>query len=338
MALTSIETIAKAVDPIIANTRLTSAPTLMNLYARDAMRTKLDTQINWDVDLGGAGVAIEPVTQDGTDTAVDNIVPAQLRIGRYRVKHQFPISRVAIEEAAVLAPEEVADLFQSHVVRGLNKIMREVNRLILSGSGLAADAEVSGLSKVADATAVYAGLDPATYTAWKPIINTNGTARALTTNLLLDIGQAIQEQESYFDMILTSPAIGKSYNKLFNDVAGGWGVTADEEVNGLTRIELGHGGRYYMGIPLIEDPMLPAGSIYMLNSMDLDVFSFAFENSVGGDMSQTAILDPASTYGINVHIAELPSNNTAMRKFEIYCMPQFRVFNRKSVAGILNIT
>lgn len=338
MALTTIETIAKAVEPIIASTKLTSAPTLMNLFARGAMRDKLNTQINWDVDLGGAGVAIEPVTADGADTAVDNVVPAQLRIGRYRVKHQFPLSRIAVEEAASLAPDELADLFESHVVRGVNTIMREINRLLLVGDGTAASAEVTGLATITDNTATYAGLSPVTYPDWKAIVNTNATNRALTTNLLLDLGQSIQEKESFYDFILTSPETGKKYNQLFNDVAGAWGTTPDEEVNGLTRIELGHGGRYYMGIPIIEDPMLTPGGIYLINSMDWNVYSFRLESTVGGDMAQTAIMDTDMTYGINVHIAELPSNNSAVRKFELYAMPQSRIFNRKSVAVLNKIS
>lgn len=340
MALTSIETIAKAIEPVIANTRLTSAPTVMNLYARDAMRTKMDTSLNWSVDLGGGGVSVEPLTQDGANTAVDNIVPASLRIGRYRIKHQFPISRVEIEEAAMLAPAEVADLFQAHVIRGINKIMREFNRLVLLGTGSAGDAEIRGLDKIIDNATAYAGIDPTAIgsEAWKAIVNTNATNRALTNDLLLSLLQTIQEQESFFDMIVTSPAVGRVYNKLFNDLAGGFGMTPDEESNGLTKVELGTGGRYYQGIPLIEDPMLPAGRMYFLNSMDMDVFSFSFANSASGDMAQTAIIDPSTTYGLNVHLAELPSNNSAVRKFELYVMPQFRVFNRKSVAVLDKIT
>lgn len=338
MPLTPIETIAKAVEPAIANTRLTSAPLLMNLYARGLMKTKLDTSINWSVDIGGGTAAIEPVTADGANTATDDAIPANLRVGRYRIKHQFPISRVDIEEAAQLAAEELANLFESHVIRGVNYIARNLNQLLYTGNGLAANAEISGLQTIRDNTLSYAGLSPVTYTRWQGITLTSGTNRALTTDLLLALQQAVQENESYFDMIVTSPAIGTAYTKLFLTSGGGFGLTPDEEANGLTKVELGMGGRYYQGIPIIEDVMCPANTIYFINSTDLNVYSFRFQNSTGNDMAQTAVMDTDLTYGLNLHIAELPSNNSAVRKFELYTMPQFRVFNRKSVATLGAIT
>lgn len=338
MVLTPIETIAKAVEPAVANTRLTSAPLLMNIFARGGMRTKLDTSINWSVDIGGGVAAIEPVTQDGANTATDDAIPANLRVGRYRIKHQFPISRVDIEEAAQLAPEELANLFEAQVMRGINYIARNLNQQLYTGTGLAATGEIAGLNVIKDPTLAYAGLSPVTYPKWQGILNTNATNRALTTDLLLAIQQTIQENESYFDMIVTSPSLGTSYTKLFLTNGGGFGLTPDEEANGLTKVELGMGGRYYQGIPIIEDVMCPANTIYFINSADLNVYTFRFQSSAGGDMAQTAIMDTDVTYGLNMHLAELPSNNSAVRKFEIYTMPQFRVFNRKSVATLEKIT
>lgn len=63
----------------------------MNEKGRTA--TRENTSIDWDIDVGGGGVAWESVTQDGQDTSTDDVVPAQLRIGSYRVKHQFSTLR-----------------------------------------------------------------------------------------------------------------------------------------------------------------------------------------------------------------------------------------------------
>jgi len=339
MPLTSIETIAKAVEPSVANTRLTAIPLLVNLFARGSMRTKYDTSINWNVDMGGAVAAIEPVTANGAVTAIDDVFAASLRIGRHRVKHQFNISRIEIEEAATLAVEELADLFESHVKRGVTRILRTINQLLYTGTGVAGSAEITGLASVRDNSLSYSGLSPVTYPSWQAIRNTNASARALTSNLLLDFQQQVQELESSYDMIVCAPGMGTAYTKLFITAGGGFGLTPDEEVNGLTRVELGMGGRYYQGVPIIEDPMCSAGTLYFLNSQDLNLYSFALQRSAAsGDMANTAIINPASTYGINVHIAELPSNNSAVRSFELYALPQFRVFNRKSVASLDNLT
>jgi len=334
MPLTSIETIAKAVEPAIASTRLTSTPFLLNLFARGNMRTKMDTSINWNVDMGGAVAAIEAVTANGALTDTDDVYAASLRIGRYRVKHQFNLSRIEIEEASILAAEELADLFESHVTRGINRIARSINQLLFSGTGLAASAEITGLNVVRDNTEPYAGLSPVTYPTWRALRSTNASNRALTPALMLDFQQVLVEAESFYDMIVCPPSIGTAYTKQFVTAGGGFGLTPDEEVNGLTRVELGMGGRYYQGIPLVEDVMCPANTMYFLNSNDFNVYSFALQNSMGGDMANTALIDPATTYGLNIHLAELPSNNSAVRSFELYCLPQFRVFNRKSVASL----
>lgn len=340
MPLTPVEALNKVVDDRLANLRLTSARTLMNLAERNRLATKQDTNINWDVEVGGGAIAIEAMTADGADTATDNVVPANIRIGNYRVKHQFRISRVAIAEAAQRAPQELSNLFSSHVDRGITHIAREINRLIYLGDGSAASGEVIGINQVANDTYSYGGISPTTYPAWRALNfgnpTTPGTARSLTKSMFLDLEQRINEQEAAYDMIVTSPAIATSYNKLF-DAMPNSGVEAILSNNGsFKNVDLGHGGRYYQGVPIVEDPMCPAGTIYFLNSSDITLHTFRLPQAPA--MSQQEQIVTTGAWGMNLHISELPSNNSAVRKFELFVIPQLQVFTRKALIVLKDLS
>ncbi len=334
MPLSPLEALNKVVEDRVASTTLTSAITLQTLAAAGRVKTKTNTTIDWDVDMDGTTVAIEPVTADGANNQVANVVPAQLRIGRFRVKHQFPISRVEIAEAATRAPGELRDLFNAHVDRGLNKIFREVNRLIFQGDGTAASGEFVGLSKIHDDTYNYAGLSSTTYPLWKTLKLTGtpaGTARAITKNLLLDLEEMIQVNESSYNLILTSPNTAKKYNQLFDTIAGGINTDASMAAK---QVDLGHGRRTYNGSLILEDPMAPNGQIHFINTQDVDLFSFSMGAVQPQSQSEFKV---TSAYGLNIHVAELPSNNSAVQRFEMFVLPQMRVFNKKSIAAIMDI-
>lgn len=332
MPLTPLEVLSKVVEDRVASVRLTSAFTLQALSAAGRIKTKTNTSIDWDVDMGGSASAIEPVTQDGADTATGNVVPANLRIGRYRVKHQFPISRIAISEAATRAPGELQDLFNAHVDRGLNTIYRSINNLIFNGDGTAASGEFEGIIKVADNTKPYAGISQVTYPLWKSLdLNNNAVGRALSKNLLLDLEELVQVNESDYNFILTSPNTSKKYNQLFDVIAGG--VATDSSMTAKA-VDLGHGRRTYNGAPIYEDAMAPNGKMWFLNLNDIDLYTFKVSDNPS-PMSQRET--SVNAYGLNLNIAELPSQNSAVRRFEMYVLPQLRVFNRKSIASISDI-
>jgi hypothetical protein len=72
-----------------------------------------------------------------------------------------------------------------------------------------------------------------------------------------------------------------------------------------------------------------------LNTSEVGVWSFAVDP--GEDMSSTAIIDPTVTYGVNIHIAELPSMNSSQRTFELYTLPQFQVRTLGAVGAIIDL-
>lgn len=338
MPLTSIEVLNKVVESRVAETRLTSATFLAQLYAGNRMATKSNTSIDWDVSVSGGGAAIEAVTADGANTPTDNTVAANLRIGRYRIKHQFSLSRVDMAEAASRAPEELQDLFNAHVDRGLTHLSRTTNNLLYTGDGTAASGEMVGLNKVGDNTFAYAGINPVTYPAWSALISTNATARPLTKNILLDHDQYVKENEASYDFILCSPSMGTAYNKLFDTIGGGSVLAQNTGPNGLRNVELGYGVRTYMGRPIIEDPACPTGRLYFINMSDLTLFTFNLADSPSPKAQPETAIASTRAWGMNINVAELPSNNSAKRTFEMYVLPQLRLYNRKSLQLINQLT
>lgn len=337
MAITGQEVLNKIVEDRIADLRLTSARFVANLADKGRAQTKQNTNIDWVVDAGGAAVHWEPVTQDGTEDATDNTHPANLRIGRYRLKHQFPVSRVAIAEAAERAPGDLEDLFESHVRSGILSIGRELNRALYLADGSAAYGEVFGLNKIQDDSHSYAGINPNTVPAWKALNfrhpTTPGTARPLTKELLLDLDRVVAEAETYYDFIITNPLAAMKYNLLFDSLTGAGSQSIAD--NGRFRnVDLGYGGRFYNGTPIVEDPMCPAGTMYFLNSSDFTLYSFLLADN---PTPKARPEQKKTVFGMNLNIAELPSNNSAVRRFELYVMPQMRVFNRKSVIALRDL-
>ena len=319
----------------IANTRLLTARLLMSL-SQEAKSIGVKN-IDWTVDKGGAEATVEAINSNGQNTATDAVLPASLPIASYRVKHQFTLSKVDVVQAMNAAPSALSDLFGAHVRRGVTQILRRTNQLFYSGTGVANDAQIFGLEYAADNTLNYAGISPVDEPSWTALKNTNGSNRALTKNLLMNIDKLVNENESYYDLIVVNPAVGLKYNEVFDlYTAGGVLTLPDENKQGLTRVDLGYSSRTYQGVPIVEDPMCPNNKMYFLNTMDVNPFSFNLDTDATLAGAEGEM--PLSIFGLNIYMGELPSMNTAARTFEIFTLPQLRVFNRKSICVLDNLT
>ena len=318
----------------VANTRLMTAKLLRALA--DNRKTASTQNINWVVDKGGSTAAIEAITSNGQNTPTDQTLPATLPIGDYRVKHQFTLSKVQVVQAMSSAPSALSDLFKNHIQRGVTQILRRTNQLFYTGAGTPEDGMVFGLERVINNTLGYAGIAD-TEASWKALINGNATNRALSKNLLMQMDKLVLDNESYYDCIVVNPSVGIKYNEVFDlYTAGGVLTLPDESVGGLTRVDLGYSSRTYQGVPIIEDTMCPSNKMYFLNKMDINPYSFNLDTDAS--LAGVSGEQPLELFGLNIYMGELPSMNTAARTFEIFTIPQLRVFNRKSIAVLDNIT
>jgi hypothetical protein len=318
-----------------ADLRITGARTLANLAARNRVRSVSQTNMDWPVRFSGATTGVAPVETDTSKTETDKVAPATLRVGRQKVFANRPISRIAIEEAASRAPGDLRNLFAEEVNSAVLEIARKLNRLIYQGDGTLANAEVFGLASVLNNTVAYAGIDPATYPEWKAIKIANaGTARAFTRRLMLDHGVIYGNLERNYDMVVMSPLTAAKYQEIFDTLAGANSIAHREEGNALVRADLGHGGRAFNGMPIIEDPVCPDGQMLTLDSSQISMPCFTVGNDPQRPISNIAV---NTAIGVPIHIAELPSSNSLYRYFEFYVMPQLQVRDRSAVGGIFDL-
>lgn len=337
MPLTPVEAITLLIDDSVTIARLRASHTLRLLERMGRMTTAGQTSLQWDVDLGGGVAAIEAVTANGSNTATDDVKKAILPIGAYRIKHQFPISIIEMRQAANTAPEVLQNLFKAQVERAIDHILRRLNLLIYSGTGSTGDAQVAGFSKICDNTYSYAGLDPVTYTEWTAIVNSNGgTARSISRDLLYSIDEAFHTRESMYSFLSMTPRIATKYKSLFDTTRP---LEYLYEGEGTVPVaDVGLMGLSYEGKPVIQDPQCTAGSVYFIDPLAIEVASFDVMTGPQptSGFSQTPIaMASTNLLGININVAELPSNNSAARIFEIYCLPQLKVTQRKGI-GLLS--
>ena len=356
MASTPVEVLNKVVENSVVDLRLVSARTLANLYNAGRVKTYDATTINWDVVVGGAGVSIEPVTQDGSDTPQDVTVPASITMGTHKVKYQFPISRIAIKEARRRAPQDLQDLFGTTITGGLIQLMRTINTLIWTGDGTPTSANIIGINKILDPTYAYAGVNNTLYPAWNALVQANGgTQRPLSRDMLLRMEKNVMIQETYYNYVTMHPNMGMAYTQLFDSLGGSSIFTnlpasapygqQGTESNGdeFKRVDLGHGNRYYNSFPIIEDPLEPDNQMVFMNMQDVELFTFDMSanpaaNNTDGYDDEYAPVASSKVNGMNVHIAQLPSNNSTQLRFEMFVLPQLRVKNRKSLMVIKDLT
>ncbi len=326
--LTPVEAMNRIMEDRVASTVIMGARTLSAMAQRDRIIETTKSTIDWDVELGASDTGVGLVTDDTTDSNGTSAEALQLRIGQYRIFHRIKVSRVQIQEAAAVAPADLSNLLGTRIDRAINAIARRTNQLIHTGAGTAADAGVVGLTAALDDTAGYAGL---TNAAWRPIVNKNATARPFTRQLMLAFDTQVELEEYGYDTIVMNPNTIQKYRELFDSIAGGASVPDVEEAQGLKRADLGHGGVAYNGFPVISDPACPTGAIRLLNLSDISLYAYVFTNTNG----RIAV---NRSYGLPIHIAELPSSNSAVMLFELYAMPQLQVFNRKGAMAITNLT
>jgi hypothetical protein len=341
MALTPLEALNKVVDDQITDLRLVAAKTLQNLREAGRIRIVRHTQLNRDVVIDTSTAAWEPITQDGAENDSDTTIPGLWSFGTHRLKHQFKISRIAISEAKERAPGELKDLFAGEVNTGLIKITRDLNKAIFLGDGTATYGNFLGLTKVLDDAYAYAGISPVTYPSWKAIqtiAGTSGAPVAFTRDMMLQHDKKVAENEVVYNYVTMTPDTAMTYTKLFDTLGGAGALASIAEDSGVKRIELGHGGRYWNGIPIVEDTMCLPNTILTMNTNDVELFTFdAATTPAPMAQPETQIVSNKSL-GVAINIAELPSNNSAVRKFEMFVIPQMRVKNRKGVQAIRYIS
>lgn len=330
--------LAKVIDDMTPDLRLKNA-VMLDALSR-AGRIKKDaaaTALYWNAIATGSTAATAAMSTAGTSQATGDAVQASLSIGGFKLYHQFDVGLVELTQARKEGVGALKELFGQNVSGGLLSIRRQLNTLLWTGTGNLASAGVVGMSTVLNATAAYAGIDPATYTQWVPITLTNGTSRPLTRDLLYDWSTAIEVAETYNDVIFCAPTLSQNYNKLWDTVAGTDSITRGQ-------VDLGYSTRSYNGTPIISDPQCPTGQFVGVRVSDIELISLDLGNADNGALaglglkSNVSSVESADVGGLAVNVALLPQTNPGVLTFQMFVCPQLKVINRRGVQAILNLS
>lgn len=298
------------VDEVVSDLSYGEFPMIARLPKR-VISQKL---IKYNVNVNGASVTGEATTANVSSYSEDSVVGAQLSIGSTRLRHSFTVQKEDIAEARTAGVGALRDLFGYEIQSGVRALMESLSGKLYTGTGIAADGGVVGLETVFDAVASYAGIDPATYTQWVPAISTNGTNRALTLKLMVDLEAVIARKGANYTAIYTTPEMVARYKELF---------AANASISNTLpagQADLGYTGLSYAGRPIIQDPYCPNNKLFFVNEREYSLFTFAQNNT-------------QTREGVQVAIEQLPSSNPDAENYVVYVKPQLKVANRKKAGG-----
>ena len=343
MPFSPVEVLNKIVEDTLVDTRLRSAVTLDTLAARGCTRSVNYSSLYWDVVVSSGSATWDSMSNVAAQSTLGQTVQGSLALGGYKVTHKLSLSRVTLRDAAARGAGELKNLLQMHVNDALLNIRRKVNSAIWLGDGTPAFGGFVGMPVILSNTASYAGIDPTVYPSWTPgVYLTNATPRPLTKSLLLDFRAAEAMNEVMHDTIITSPATAKSYNVLFDSVANYLQVANAN--GGRGDVDLASGDRAWGGLPILEDPLCPVGQIFTGALGYVDLISYDLAGADSGVTAQLGLSDnftvirSSQVGGLCINIAMIPEVNPGTLTFEVFCVPQLRVRNRRMVQCIDKIS
>ncbi|MBD2168055.1 phage major capsid protein [Calothrix membranacea FACHB-236] len=276
--------------------------------------------IKWNANVGGATVVGEATTASVSTYSEDVVKGASLAIGSNRFRSSFQVQKEDLAEAASAGKGALRDLFGYEIQSGMRAILETLSGRIYTGTGLATHGGVIGLGSIV-ANAAYAGIDPATDTAWSCYVNTNASNRALTSALLSAMEVNVKTVKfGNYTAIYTTPSIVERYKDLF--------AANNSIINQLPAgvADLGYTGVTYLGRPLIGDPYCPANTMYFVNEPELALYTFR-QNNTSSDM------------GMQFAITKIENTNPDAENYAITLKAQLKAHNRpKAVAMLEKIT
>lgn len=342
MAYSSTAVLAKIIEESVPDLRLKNAVFLDYLSRRGCVVRGDHTDLYWNAIATGSQTATAAMSVAGSDQATGDAIQASLGIGAYKIYHQFSVSLVDMKNAQAAGVGKLKNLFKQNITSGMLAMRRQLNTYLWSADGTATSAGIVGVGKVLDNTIPYANIDPAAYSQWKTITQTNATPRALTRNLLYDFSRSLEEQEVYHDALFCSPTMAQTYNVLFDNVAG-----INAIMGGADRkpemTDLGYASRAYNGAPLITDPQMPLGQIVGFNTNDIQLISMDLADADQGQIQALGLKNNLSSMasaevgGLVVNVALLPQSNPGIISFQLLILPQLKVTNRRSIQAIMNL-
>ncbi|MGJ3244947.1 MAG: phage major capsid protein [Elainellaceae cyanobacterium] len=291
------------------------------------------SQIKWNVNVGGANSVGEAVTTDVSSYDSDAIKLAKLDIGEFRLRSSFSILETAYTEARARGVGALQNKLMLASQSAQREILSALGSNIFSGSGIAADGGIIGMSQLYQnvtsnlSTDAYAGLDPATDPKWTTLVyNSTGS---LTKKKLRDFSADYRNGStsgvpSRYSVVVASPSTVGKYLEVFD-------ASTSLEGSYLSTADLGYNGARFEGRPIVEDPNLADGVMLFIDESDLELHNF-------DQVNESGMSEPQATDGIRMYMKELPSANPQRRQFAVFGMYQLALKERASMGVMSGIT
>jgi len=285
----------------------TFAPQITRLWNRQAILAKTlrsipgvgqggGQNVAWDVEYSGATAASFAEGSDvaSSEFSTDPVTKAVLSWGQYR--SAFQLSNLEINAAAgnIANATALEDIVGERFLGSVTKLISKINLDCFSGTGGSnAAPTIVGLDTALDSSGLYAGINKASITEWAGNKSSNGgTGRALTLPILAG-GEQLAFTGSGMEpnLLVTTPGIHTKYESLFNDIVripsdGGGPIPSFQ---GSTK------NLYWRGNPVMRDRNATAGTLYMVNTDEVELVYLPFPG--------------ASPDGVSALNRDLPSSN-----------------------------
>lgn len=326
MATYTQGTINLSIEPKLAELDQLNVPML----GRIARYSTAQTAVKYNVNVAGATATTELVTANATTVSADNLKPASLPIGTYRLRSSFSVNEIQLAEMASQGEAPLGNLLELSSMGAKREIIQSLGAGIFQGTG-ANFGGVLGLGTLYSAvtakksTTAYAGLDPAVDAQWTTYVS---TAFGSLTKAKLRAFSADYRQGSTtgvpatFTALVMSPTTALIYAAAFDSatvINAQYTDAADLGVRGLS----------FEGRPVVEDVNIADGVILFVNEADLRLYSFRQTNGGSQDKPEQGLL---------IYAKEMPSSNPQEVQFALYGMFQLALMERRSVGVLTGVT
>lgn len=347
---------AIAVD-YLADSRLREAP-LLSLLASNAIMQP-QNEIQWGFKATYATTGGRAVTAAVADDTVATVVPANLSIPAYYVKHQFTVNRPDLVEAMTTGKiTAVRNPVRTAISDALISFTQTLENALFNGDGATLDNTnygIGGLSSILAQTGSYAGISRSSYPRVKALTSSAGTssggvvtagqitAKTLTQSLISrrSAGASSMRGDGRNLIALTTPiiddlALKNIYPPNKTEFAD-WNAPAKEILPFVTHL--------INGIPVVSDVNCPQGTLYWINLSKMALYGF--------DDSPAHINDPKTSYfplivdsdgnspeetSLMIRLSDVSSPHPDLWSFEMSARVQLAAFDPiDSVTAITDI-
>jgi len=311
-----------AFSDYLADTRFNETPML------DILGTNVVTvntrEVSWGARLTDAEASGRLVTGPLTDDGRGSLGRARLPIADYYAKHQMPlIKRDLIEAAQSGQTSQVRNLFQTEMDDAMRAITMAIDNALVSGVGTLNTTSygINGLNDIIKQTGTYAGL-PHSNPRWKSIVQSGavaGTSEALTLERVTSMlrarrkaGATSGRNDGARLFALTSDEIqGDVLRNLFADQ-----VVLNSDYAGVQRDILPYAAYMIHGFPVVSTTNAELNNrIMFIDPSKLQMYQF-------NDAAPAAQNNPTnigffSYKGLQIRIAEVNRDHPDLITFEL---------------------